>query len=270
MKKIIALLITFIFACSAFAADIDLGEDCHVPDGFSSVLITSSDGTAIQNAVEHIQDGGTIELSGNFYLKKTINIKKNLTIKGTDNAVLDRSQATDKNRVIRCEGNITLENLTITGGYSFNGGGVKLDGGTVKIINCNIHGNTGVFGGGGINSQAENFTLTNSTISNNISAFAGGGISTVDGTITITDCNITDNKAQLYGGGVGALGSTITMTNCKITGNSALKNGGTDQGKGGGVALIKANLTTQNCEISGNTASLSPDIYYDENSTYNK
>ena len=29
MKKIIALLITFIFACSAFAADIDLGEDYH-------------------------------------------------------------------------------------------------------------------------------------------------------------------------------------------------------------------------------------------------
>ena len=58
---IIVILITFIFADSVFVADIDLGEDYHVPEIFSSVLITSSDGTAIQNAVDHIQDGGTID-----------------------------------------------------------------------------------------------------------------------------------------------------------------------------------------------------------------
>lgn len=70
----------FVFAGSTFAADIDLGENYHVPDGFSSILITSSDGTAIQNAVDHIQAEGTITLSGDFHLKKSIVVKKNLTL----------------------------------------------------------------------------------------------------------------------------------------------------------------------------------------------
>ena len=266
MKKIAALFITFIFAGSAFAADIDLGEGCHVQDGFSNVLITSSDGTAIQNAVERIKDGGTIELSGDFKLNKTINIKKNLTIRGVNNAVLERIQAAGTDRVIRCQGNITLENLTITGGYSLNGGGVKLDGGTVKIISCDIYGNTGVLGGGGIHSQAEDFTLTNSKISNNISAFTGGGISAIRGSITMISCDIISNEAQLYGGGVVAVSSTITMNECKITENSA-SNNGKDKGKGGGVALIKASLTSSDCDISGNTAPQSGDVYYDADST---
>ncbi len=71
-----AVLVMFVFAGSTFAADIDLNENYHVPDGFSSILITSSDGTAIQNAVDYIKAGGTITLSGNFYLKKSIVSKK--------------------------------------------------------------------------------------------------------------------------------------------------------------------------------------------------
>ena len=42
------MLIMLISGC-AFA-DIDLGEGYHVPEIFSSVLITNSDDTAIQNA----------------------------------------------------------------------------------------------------------------------------------------------------------------------------------------------------------------------------
>ena len=102
---ITAILITLISGC-AFA-DIDLGEGYHVPEIFSSVLITNSDGKAIQNTVERIQDGGTILLSGN------INIKKNITLKGdNDKAILDGTLA-----------NITLENLIIQGGNYTNGGG---------------------------------------------------------------------------------------------------------------------------------------------------
>ena len=228
-------------------------------------MITSSDGTAIQNAVEHIQSGGTISLSGDFKLKKdSINIKKNLTLRGEGSAILDRSSATKKDRVIRCQGNITLENLTIIGGNSTNGGGVKLDGGTVKIISCDIHGNTGVFGGGGIHSQAKTLELTSCDISNNSSMLAGGGISAISGTITMTSCNFTGNEAQYsYGGGIGVSGSTVTINNCKITGNSA------PQSNGGGIALISsASVTATSCDISENTASASADVYFDNTSAY--
>ena len=60
---LVAAFITFIFADSSFAADIGLGEGYHVPDGFDKILITSSDGTAIQNAVDHIKDGGKTSAS---------------------------------------------------------------------------------------------------------------------------------------------------------------------------------------------------------------
>ena len=262
-----ALLIFFMLTGCAFAADIDLGEGYHVPSDFTSILITSSDGTAIQNAVDHIQSGGTISLSGDFYLKKdSINIKKNLTLRGMGNAILDRSSAPKKDRVIRCQGNITLENLTITGGNSTNGGGIKLDGGTVKIISCDIHGNTALLGGGGIHSQAETFELTKSDISNNVSMVAGGGISAIGGTITISNCNFTSNEATYsYGGGIGVAGSTITMNNSKITANKA------PQSNGGGIALIgSANVTATSCNISENTALASADVYFDNSSSYSE
>ncbi|MBR1485968.1 MAG: hypothetical protein IJ597_01760 [Synergistaceae bacterium] len=265
-KRFLTLLMLslFITSGSAFAADIDLGEGYHVSSGFSNILITSSDGTAIQNAVENIADGGTISLSGDFKLKNgSINIKKNLTLQGVENgrAVLDRTDATkqDRDRVIRCEGNITLKNLTIIGGYSSNGGGIKLDKGKVKIISCDINGNTAVLGGGGIHSQAETLELVSCDISKNTSMLAGGGLSSIGGTITMTDCNITQNEAtNLYGGGLGLAGSKITMTNCNVTNNKAEKS------YGGGIALIDSEIvTSKDCEFLGNTAStdLTADIY---------
>ena len=262
------LAVLSVLAGCAFASDVDIGEDYHMPQGFSSILITSSDGTAIQNAVENIADGGTIFLSGDFKLATgSINIKRNLTIKGMGNAVLDRSTAPKKDRVIRCQGNITLENLTLIGGYNLNGGGVKLDGGQVRIISCDIRGNQGILGGGGIHSQAETLELTGCNISENDSMLAGGGISAIGGVIIMTGCKITGNTAQnSYGGGIGASGSTITLNSCQITGNSAPK---TD---GGGIALItSASLSATSCDISGNTAntaSTSADVYFDNTSTY--
>ena len=209
----------------ALAADIDLGEGYHVPSGFSSVLITSSDGTAIQNAVDHIQSGGVIYLSGDFKLKKdSINIKKNLTLEGVEDAVaiLDRSTAPKSDRVIRCQGDITLKNLTIISGDSTNGGGVKLDGGKVKIISCDIHGNRGLLGGG-IHSQADELELTSCDISNNTSLSAGGGMSAIGGKITMINCKITSNDAtNLYGGGIALINpASVTSSDCVISDNTA-------------------------------------------------
>ena len=262
---IAVMLITFMFEGCSFAADIDLGEGYHVPTNFSSVLITNSDGTAIQNAVERIKAGGTILLSGDFKLKRTINIKKNLTIEGINNAVLDRSKASDKDRVIRCQGDITLKNLTVTGGSLLKGGGgIKIDGGTVNIINCDIYGNTSVLGGGGIHSQAKELTLESCDIHDNTATCAGGGISFLSGTVTMKGCNIYNNTSQILpGGGLGAAGVTMTMNNCKVTGNEATAS------SGGGIALtLKATLTAVSCDISGNTAKEDADVYVDNSSTY--
>ena len=254
---LITVILLLSFTACAFAATkkkINLGEGYNAPSGFKSILITSSDGTAIQNAVDNIQAGGTILLSGDFKLQKMINIKKNLNIRGIGNTVLTYSNPSEPDRILRCEGDITLQNLIITGGSSTNGGGVKVDGGKVNIISCDIHGNTGLAGGGIHASQANTLTLTSCDISNNHATMAGGGMTVLGGTITVNNCSFTSNDAALYGGGLGSAGGNITLNSSKFTKNSSQN--------GGGVAIILASkLTARSCDISYNIRTASKDMF---------
>ena len=269
---LVAAFITFIFADSSFAADIGLGEGYHVPDGFDKILITSSDGTAIQNAVDHIKDGGTVELSGKFLLKKNISINKNLTLKGVDNALLSRDKKVSATFcIIKCEGShdITLENLTIIGGIKSRGGGINISGGRITIISCDIHDNFAWLGGGGIISLAETLTLKSCDIYHNKCGLLGGGIYICSPTVTITGCKITSNDGVFSGGGLAASSSDITMTNCVITGNRSTY-------EGHGVSIQRnTKLATISCNISGNLIMSSDkglpssaDVSCDPNSTY--
>jgi len=96
-------------------------------------------------------------------------------------------------------GALTIENSTISGNNSFNsiGGGV-CNFGTLTIENSTISGNTAYFGGGVFN-HAGGFTLTNSTISGNI-AHDGGGVSNNFGTLTVENSTISGNIANAAGG----------------------------------------------------------------------
>ena len=236
----ITVLVVCNFCTYALAADIDLGEGYHVPQNFSSVLIESSDGTAIQNAVENIQPNGIIVLaSGTFNLKESINIKKNLTIRGQGTIL----KMNGSDRVFRCEGNITLESLDISGGSSTNGGGVKVDRGNVIIKDCKIHHNDGGLGGGGIYIMAGDLTLTSCDISNNTVPGLGGGLAFVGGTATITNCTITRNDTKTFGGGIAAAAAKITMSNSKVSGNKAAAGGDNLQ------LIVKTTLTATSCDI---------------------
>lgn len=271
-RKIFLALFIFLLTVNCASADIDLGEGFHRPEGFSEVYITNSDGTAIQNAVEHIKDGGTIILSGRFNLKRGINIKKSLTIKADSGttAVLNLSGVKGFERVIRCQGdNITLENLVIRGGNQTNGGGVKVDAETktMTLTNCEITDNTALLGGGGIHSDAKKLIMTNCKITNNkVTVGGGGGMSVLGGEVEMRNCEITDNTSTFVGGGgIGFVTATVNMTNCKITGNVAAHE------NGGGMALtLKTTVNATNCTISGNKSKKADtyDIYKDSNSTY--
>ena len=247
-KFLIAMLFAGLLIGNAFAADIDLGEGYHVPAGFDKILITSSDGTAIQNAVEHIQSNGTITLSGDFLLKREINIRKNLTLRGIGSALLSSDINVPHFCIIRCEGSndITLENLTVTGGSKSKGGGINISGGKITIISCDIHDNFAWLGGGGIISlPGTTLILENCDIHNNKTGFFGGGIFIGSSKVTMTDCKITSNDAAMEGGGVSASSSDITMTNCVITGNRSTF-------RGHGVSISGTKLETKGCTILGN------------------
>ena len=262
-RKIFALLMLLALTGSASAENVNLGEGYNVPQGFSSIIITNSDGTAIQNAVENIQDGGTIILSGDFKLKRDINIKKPLTIKAMDSnnkATLEMRKGILK-RVLRCEGkggSITLENLVIKGGYATNGGGVKVDANTktMTITNCDIIENIALLGGGGLYSDAENLILTNCNINNNVVTLFGGGMMATSDVITVTSCDVSKNASQTgNGGGIYFTRTAAEMNNCKVNNNISKLDGS-------GIYLYSKQLTLTNCEVSGNLKdNVSSDIY---------
>jgi Right handed beta helix region/FG-GAP-like repeat len=132
---------------------------------------------------------------------------------------------------VRNSGDLTLHNLTLTGGGFFGG---LLNSGTANIKNSIISGNTG----GGVDNGAT-LTIANSSISNN----SGSGVSS-GGTLTIENSTISGNT----GGGVSNHG-TASIANSTISGN-------TSNYSGGGV-FNSATLAIQNSSISSNMSRFS-------------
>ena len=159
----------------------------------------------------------------------------------------------------------TLENLTISNGFTNGDGGGIDNAGTLSVSNCTISGNstnivsvpTGNEGGGIFNSGS--LTVINSTISGNACPGPGngGGImndgrGTANTNMTIINSTISGNTAGVDGG-IQNIGATMTVINSTISGNSA--------SFGGGIGSDAGVLTIQNVIVAGNAAVTNPDIY---------
>lgn len=176
------------------------------------------------------------------------------------------------------EGDLTLNQATVTGGTANpGGGGIFVNGGTLTLTSSTIIGNSGEYRGGGVvvtegiatldevtfsnngvlgtgrggGFYAENSTVSiiNSTIHNNSTNGTGGGIGIEDSTLTIDKSTLNDNRAT-FGGGALLVGanSTATLLNSTISGNSA-------NGRGGGVSMeYSRTLTLTNSTLSDNIA----------------
>ena len=170
-------------------------------------------------------------------------------------------------------GTLTINNSTISGNGASNGGGIY-NAGTLTISHSAIAGNSGS-DGGGVN-NAGTLTMFNSTITGN-SASTGGGISG-PGTLTINNSTIYGNSGS-NGGGV-AGGGTLTISNSLIGGNSASTGGGigdpglggtatifnstiygNSAGPGGGIYNTSRTLTISNSTLYGNSGNDGGNIY---------
>jgi hypothetical protein len=97
-----------------------------------------------------------------------------------------------------------LKNVTVYNGPA-NGnnlGGVKNNGGTLKVFRSTFVGNNALAVGGGIaNISDGTLTVKNSTFSGHKAGSAGGGILN-DGTLKVTYVTFSGNDAELIGGGI--------------------------------------------------------------------
>jgi CSLREA domain-containing protein len=133
-------------------------------------------------------------------------------------------------------GNLTISDLTVTGGRAFGQGG-------------------------GIRSVGGNLTLTNVTVTDNQAIGAeGGGVfhapSSSSANLTVTDSRITQNTARYSGGGISTgANSALDLTGSLVSGNQLINNSDGSSTRGGGVfALEEAEISDS--MISGNTVTV--------------
>jgi hypothetical protein len=155
---------------------------------------------------------------------------------------------------------LTVNNLTLTNGFSGDGLGGAVFMGNSATLNLNgstVSNSTVAASGGGIYmSNSGTLTMNNSTVRGNTSG-GGGGIYIFDsGTLNISNSTVSGNVANNGGNGGGIFngtGGTINASNSTIHGNSA-------GGNGGGV-YNSATITFTSNTVTANTALKGGGIY---------
>ena len=279
--SLLILSLVMIFSSgTAHAADEQIyvngssGNDTN--DGYSWLTAKQT----IGNATGTVASGGTVTIANGTYNgtgNVGISITKDMTITGVDqNGTIIDGGGSSQIFTIAFGVTVTIENLTLTQGYAYNGGAIY-NSGDLTIQNCNLTKNTATKHGGGIynvgtctvngsainNNTATSYgggiynyntgtcTVTDSNIENNISHI-GGGI-TNDGTCTVTDSTITSNTTE-YGGGIyNYINSTFTVTDSDINNNTAPQ--------GGGIFNFYGTLNVSGCNFESNQASYGNAIY---------
>ena len=172
------------------------------------------------------------ELDKTFIYIKSSN-KLDLTIKGfsqDSKAVLDANQKDGSLNgnvltVNASNANITLENLTITGGSrSATGGGIYAKG-SLTLKKCTVTKNKSNNAGGGISFSGKELVLENTSVTYNESSSNGGGID-ANGKVTISDSEILNNSAAANGGGIYFGDGEKTISGTTVNKNSAEFGGG--------------------------------------------
>ena len=189
-----------------------LNKENQQQKDFSMILL------ADYSRTDSSKEGNIIDINATEQLKLTITSATGCTINanGEDGQYFWR--------VLRIQGSVevTLKNITLTGGYWSEGGGVQVNQGSTLIMDKGAK-ITYNLAGGGVHNEGT-FTMKDGVISENINNDNGGGVHN-KGTFTMEGGTITGNR--LSGGGGGSLGSgvytvtggTFTQTGGVISGN---------------------------------------------------
>ena len=205
---------------------------------------SAHDGITYENLIT--KKGGAI-LAGSYYLGSDVTLESNITISsGTVYLCLNGYTLTGNGSgsVITVEDGAALilcdcseeETGTITGGSTYNGGGINVSSGGALIMNSGtIKGNTASNDGGGVY-VAGKFTMNGGTITGNTASNDGGGVDVYRGTFVMNGGTITGNTAT-SGGNVNVnRDSTFTMNDGTISDGGVYIYMGTASIEGGAIS----------------------------------
>ena len=267
-----ALLLAMGRSPTAHAATITVGPGCTLRDAITAANTDTATGGCLagSGADTIVLSGGTYAYSAEFAPgsgNALPAISSEITIEG-HGSTISRSGTSDDFRILYVgpDGDLTLNETTISGGSTSARGGGILNLGVLTVNNSVISGNSARWGGG-ISNDAFDYddstlTLNNSTVSGNSAEMGGGGISNSSSkyystvTSTLNHSTVSSNFASFDGGGISNDGpysdSTLTLNSSTVSGNSAF-------GNGGGIAILvyyySSSSTTLNAStVSGNSA----------------
>ena len=205
-----------------------LNKENQQQKDFSLILLANYKRTDFTSGRYTSEEGNIIDINATEQLKLTIasDTGENYSINANANANAN-ANGVDRQyfwRVLRIQGSVevTLKNITLTGGYWSEGGGVQVNQGGTLIMDegAKITNNDA---GGGVHNKGT-FTMKNGEISGNENNVHGGGVHN-KGTFTMEGGRITGNRLSVGGGGrLGSgvytdTGGTFTQTGGVISGN---------------------------------------------------
>jgi len=121
-------------------------------------------------------------------------------------------------------GDLALDQVTVTGGNASNeGGGINNgNGGGLQVQDSTIEGNTAAVGGGIASQTFATVTIDDSTVSGNSATTAGGGILSADENLVMDNSTVSGNTSA-RGGGIYTTGAPggLTVDDSTIVGNVA-------------------------------------------------
>ncbi len=188
-----------------------------------------------------------------------ISISDPITIDGPGANLLTIS-GNDASRVFDISKPSHIDELTITHGFSTEGGAIRVNKAHTTFDRCILSANIGQFGGA-IRVIDCTLTLLQTEMYDNTATTRGGAIDCVgtgigaSASVTIESSTLTNNKAN-SGGAIRTFNSVLVARNTLLAGNSATT------GSGGGIyfdpgtnAFTPTQLRLTQCTFSGNSAS---------------
>ena len=164
----------------------------------------------------------------------TITVKVPVTY-GEAKAANDLSTASDF-RVITSSSSLTLQNMTLMGGYLASAAGGAIDhtasigskGNSTHLTLDNVTiADSGAKNGGALSCGTNTLTIKNSVFRNNYASQNGGAINRTSRALTLEDVTFTGNTAGSSGGAIHVWQSGLTLKgDCLFENNSAGDNGG--------------------------------------------
>ena len=152
-------------------------------------------------------------------------------------------------------GTLLLNDSSITGSYSYYGGGIWSSGAvtiTNSFLSNSAYSEVSSCGGSILN-EAGTLTVSGSTFSNNLAGSAGGGIcNRAGGIVTVANSTFSDNGTpyRVLNGAAISNDGTLTITNSIISGNNAYTGGGIFNSNGGALTITDSNISN-NTTLNG-------------------